>query len=49
MPRQTLTKRADGRYACKYEGRFFYGKTANEAFASVMITSACRNEDITWA
>ena len=32
MPRQTLTKRADGRYACKYEGRFFYGKTANEAF-----------------
>ena len=32
MPRQTLTKRADGRYACKYEGHFFYGKTANEAF-----------------
>ena len=31
MPRQTLTKRADGRYACKYDGQFFYGKTPGEA------------------
>ena len=31
MPRQKLTKRADGRYACKYDNRFFYGKTAAEA------------------
>ena len=31
MPRQTLNKRADGRYACKYEGQFFYGKTPSEA------------------
>lgn len=31
MPRQTLKKRADGRYAVKYDGRFFYGKTSAEA------------------
>lgn len=31
MPRQKLTQRADGRYACKYDGRFFYGKSATEA------------------
>ena len=42
MPRQTLTKRADGRYACMV-------KQPMRRFASVMITSACRNEDITWA
>ena len=31
MPRQKLNQRADGRYACKYDGRFFYGKSASEA------------------
>lgn len=31
MPRQKLTKRANGRYACKYDNRFFYGKTTAEA------------------
>jgi len=31
MPRQKLTKRADGRYTCKYDGKFFYGKSAAEA------------------
>ncbi len=31
MPRQKLTKRADGRYACKCDNKFFYGKTAAEA------------------
>ena len=31
MPRQKLTKRADGRYACRYDGRFFYGKSTAEA------------------
>lgn len=31
MPRQILTKRADGRYAIKYDGHFFYGKTMAEA------------------
>ena len=31
MPRQKLTKRADGRYALKCDGRFFYGKTVAEA------------------
>ena len=31
MPRQKLNKRADGRYACKFDGRFFYGKSAAEA------------------
>ena len=32
MPRQKLSKRADGRYACKCDNRFFYGKTTAEAF-----------------
>lgn len=31
MPRQTLKKRPDGRYACKYKGIFFYGRTQAEA------------------
>lgn len=34
MPRQTLKKRADGRYVCKYNGKFFYGKTQGEALAA---------------
>lgn len=29
MPK--ITKRADGRYRCKYNGRYFYGTTAKEA------------------
>ena len=32
MPRQTLTKREDNRYKCKYHGIQFYGKTQKEAF-----------------
>ena len=31
MPRQTLTKRNDGRFKCKYNGKQFYGKTQKEA------------------
>lgn len=31
MPRHKLTQRADGRYACKYKGKFFYGETQKEA------------------
>lgn len=31
MPRQSLTKRKDGRYAVKFQGKFFYGSTQNEA------------------
>ena len=31
MPRQTLTKREDGRYKCKYGGKQFYGRTQAEA------------------
>ena len=31
MPRQKLAQRADGRFACKYDGKFFYGKSAAEA------------------
>ena len=34
MPRQTLKRRADGRYACKYRGKWFYGTTQQEALAS---------------
>lgn len=34
MPRQTLKKRADGRYVCKYKDKFFYGKTQSEALAA---------------
>lgn len=34
MPRQTLKQRPDGRYACKYKGKFFYGATQSEAFAA---------------
>ena len=31
MPKQQLKQRADGRFACKYKGIFFYGETAREA------------------
>lgn len=31
MPRGTLKKRQDGRYRCKYNGTYFYGKTQAEA------------------
>ena len=31
MPRQTLTKREDGRYKCKYGKKQFYGRTQAEA------------------
>lgn len=34
MPRQTLKKRPDGRYVCKYKGIFFYGKTQTEALSA---------------
>lgn len=34
MPRQTLKKRPDGRYVCKYKDKFFYGKTQGEALAA---------------
>lgn len=34
MPRQTLKKRADGRYVCKYHGISFYGRTQGEALAA---------------
>lgn len=32
MPRPKLTQRADGRYRCKYQGRYFYGATQKEAY-----------------
>lgn len=31
MPKQKLTRRKDGRYACKRDGIFFYGLTPSEA------------------
>lgn len=31
MARKTLKARADGRYACKYKGKFFYGRSPDEA------------------
>ena len=31
MPKQQLKQRADGRFACKYKGIYFYGETAKEA------------------
>lgn len=34
MPRQSLKKRADGRFACRYQDKFFYGKTQGEALAA---------------
>lgn len=34
MPRQTLKKRPDGRYVCKYKGFSFYGRTQSEALAA---------------
>lgn len=34
MPRQTLKQRPDGRYACKYQGKWFYGATQSEALAA---------------
>ena len=39
MPRQTLKQRPDGRYACKYKGKFFYGATQTEALAAARNTS----------
>ncbi len=33
MPKQTYTKRADGRYRIKYKGQYFYGSTISEAQA----------------
>ena len=32
MPKERLKQRADGRYRCKYDGQYFYGKTQSEAF-----------------
>lgn len=32
MPRAKLKQRPDGRYACRFQGQFFYGKTETEAF-----------------
>ena len=34
MPRKKLTKRPDGRYACKYKGKFFYGSSSDAAYAA---------------
>ena len=37
MPRkkkETLKRRADGRYRCKYQGVYFYGATPEQAFAA---------------
>ena len=31
MPHQKLIQRPDGRYACRYNGKYFYGKTPTEA------------------
>ena len=31
MPRQKLIARQDGRYSCKYNDKYFYGKTQAEA------------------
>lgn len=31
MPRQKLIKRTDGRYSCRYQDKYFYGKTQTEA------------------
>ena len=33
MPRQTLKRRPDGRYACRYQNKWFYGDTQSEALA----------------
>lgn len=33
MPKQTYTKRSDGRYRIKFKGRYFYGDTISEAQA----------------
>ena len=37
MPRTKkphLKRRKDGRFACRYQGQFFYGRTEAEAFAA---------------
>lgn len=34
MPRQTLKQRADGRYICRCDDRYFLGKTQKEALAA---------------
>lgn len=33
LPRMSLKMRADGRYACKYKGEWFYGYTQSEALS----------------
>ncbi|MEG1884539.1 MAG: hypothetical protein RR224_12615, partial [Clostridia bacterium] len=34
MPRKALKRRADGRYACRYKDKYFYGNTSDEAYAT---------------
>lgn len=34
VPRQHLKRRKDGRFACRYQGKWFYGLTEGEAFAA---------------
>ena len=34
MPRQTLKQRADGRYVCRCDDRYFLGTTQKEALAA---------------
>ena len=34
IKKQTLKKRPDGRYCCTYHGKFFYGRTSDEALAA---------------
>lgn len=34
VKKQVLKKRPDGRYCCTYHGRFFYGRTSDEALAA---------------
>lgn len=34
MPREKLKQRADGRFRCKYDGQYFYGRTQGEAIAT---------------
>ena len=33
MPRPKLAQRSDGRFKCSYRGKYFYGKTSQEAYA----------------
>ena len=46
--KQRLAKRPDGRYACRYQGKWFYGTSSDEALAAreaykLGLTSACSN------